>query len=69
MIGQKHLDVWVWLGDVVYADDETIPFISRSNPIQIMKQIYDKQKENPHYKRYKKKKRIYENTLIFGTDL
>ena len=37
------LDLWLWLGDVVYADKRTLPFMFESSSLPDMKVKYDTQ--------------------------
>jgi len=43
-------DIWVWLGDVVYADTQKYPAYWVPSPLQIMQEIYDVQKNSKPYK-------------------
>lgn len=43
---KNNPDVWIWGGDIVYSDTEDM---------QLMKQSYQIQKNNPSYKKFRKK--------------
>jgi alkaline phosphatase D len=48
----KYLpDVWVWLGDVVYADLESFPFEMSEKFLPAWQRQYDVLRENPSYQR------------------
>ena len=44
-------DLWIWLGDIIYADTEDM---------QAMQQMYQKQKQNEYYQQ------LYQRTRIIG---
>lgn len=52
LILKEKPGLWIWLGDVVYADNENIPFYPRSNSLSHMKEVYKKQLNNPKYQKY-----------------
>lgn len=45
----QHPDLWIWLGDIIYADTEDM---------QAMQQMYQKQKDNPYYQQLHNAARI-----------
>eukprot|EP01121_Diplochlamys_sp_Union-15-3_P021217 TRINITY_DN8526_c0_g1_i1.p1 TRINITY_DN8526_c0_g1~~TRINITY_DN8526_c0_g1_i1.p1 ORF type:complete len:419 (+),score=55.40 TRINITY_DN8526_c0_g1_i1:50-1306(+) len=44
-------DIWIWLGDVVYADRQKYPGFWESTDLDVMKSIYNAQKQSPQYLR------------------
>lgn len=44
-------DVWIWAGDVVYADTMVLPFYWIASPEKEIRSRYETQKERPEYKR------------------
>lgn len=43
-------ELWIWLGDVIYADTYfLVKFIRMPSPLSVMKQKFEKQKKNPLY--------------------
>lgn len=46
----QNPDLWIWLGDAVYADTRILPFIWVPSSLENMKDKYDQQKENYEYK-------------------
>ena len=42
-------DLFVWLGDVVYADSPILPLISTSSPLDVMASKFEAQKTSPLY--------------------
>jgi len=44
-------DLWIWLGDAVYADTKIIPFVWSPSPIKIMKEKYEAQRNRSEYKK------------------
>uniref|UniRef100_A0A6B2L735 PhoD-like phosphatase metallophosphatase domain-containing protein n=1 Tax=Arcella intermedia TaxID=1963864 RepID=A0A6B2L735_9EUKA len=54
-IRKEKLDLWVWLGDVVYADRQSIiPFIWRSPQMDEMRETYHYQKNSKFYQAFQK---------------
>ena len=43
VISQDHPDLWIWMGDIIYADTENMT---------VMKSKYDQQKSNTHYSQF-----------------
>ena len=50
VIDQQHLDAWIWLGDIVYADSRTPKVIKRK---------YKELNKNASYKDFRLKNKIY----------
>lgn len=48
-------DIFVWLGDVVYADTMKIPLIGQATPIPEMRAKFDAQKNSPLYSQLRSK--------------
>ncbi|XP_066920150.1 uncharacterized protein [Clytia hemisphaerica] len=46
-------NLWIWLGDAVYADTRILPMIWMPSPLATMKERFDVQKENEGYKKLK----------------
>jgi phosphodiesterase/alkaline phosphatase D-like protein len=51
-IGKQRPDIFLWLGDVVYADSRVAPFVWRSSELSVVRQRFDEQKKKPEYKVY-----------------
>eukprot|EP00696_Hemimastix_kukwesjijk_P008518 gnl/Hemi2/20794_TR6886_c0_g1_i1.p1 gnl/Hemi2/20794_TR6886_c0_g1~~gnl/Hemi2/20794_TR6886_c0_g1_i1.p1 ORF type:complete len:454 (+),score=94.35 gnl/Hemi2/20794_TR6886_c0_g1_i1:47-1363(+) len=43
-------DLWIWLGDAIYADTKHSTFVWRPSPVSVMKEKYALQKAVPGYK-------------------
>ncbi|EDV26603.1 uncharacterized protein TRIADDRAFT_54771 [Trichoplax adhaerens] len=52
VIGQKP-DLFVWLGDVVYADRRILPFVWTRNPPEVVEDIYMRFYNNTAYKKFR----------------
>eukprot|EP01087_Luapelamoeba_hula_P013909 TRINITY_DN400_c1_g1_i1.p1 TRINITY_DN400_c1_g1~~TRINITY_DN400_c1_g1_i1.p1 ORF type:complete len:454 (-),score=44.97 TRINITY_DN400_c1_g1_i1:21-1382(-) len=57
-------DVWVWLGDVVYADTKVFTVVWHPSPTRVMHDKYALQKKNPHYHAFLHSQT---NTSVIGT--
>lgn len=53
--------LWIWLGDVVYADTKHFPMFWEPSPVSVMKAKYDAQKARPAYHNFSS------STPIIGT--
>ena len=51
-ISAQKPQVWIWLGDVVYNDENVMPFIRRPVPTDVMRSKYDKQKQRTEYQQF-----------------
>lgn len=54
-IADSNPDIFVWLGDVVYADTPLFPMIAKSTPIPQMRAKFDAQKSSPLYSKLREK--------------
>lgn len=54
-IVDSNPDLFVWLGDVVYADTPLFPMIAKSTPIPQMRAKFDAQKSSPLYSELRQK--------------
>lgn len=54
-IADANPDIFVWLGDVVYADTPLFPMIAKSTPIPQMRAKFDAQKSSPLYSQLREK--------------
>lgn len=54
-ISDSNPDIFVWLGDVVYADTPLFPMIAKSTPIPQMRAKFDAQKNSPLYSQLRQK--------------
>jgi hypothetical protein len=48
-IVESKPDLFVWLGDVVYADTPVFPLIWSDTPLDLMRSKFDAQKNSPLY--------------------
>ena len=51
-------EVWIWLGDVVYADTRWAMFDWRPSTLEVMKGKFDAQKAKPEYQRLVKESAV-----------
>ncbi|XP_065668407.1 uncharacterized protein LOC100208584 isoform X4 [Hydra vulgaris] len=49
-VREQTPDLWIWLGDAVYADTRILPFLWVHSSLESMKEKFNLQKENPNYK-------------------
>jgi len=49
---QQNPDIWIWLGDVVYADTRIVPFIWMASTLDSMKEKFDLQRQRIEYKAF-----------------
>jgi len=53
IIAQRRPELFVWTGDVIYADSAVFEVIRRPSPLSIMAQRYAKQKNHEGYTRFR----------------
>ncbi|XP_062511523.1 uncharacterized protein LOC134187422 [Corticium candelabrum] len=51
-IGKQEPDLFLWLGDAVYADTRIFPFVWRSSSLSVVRDKFQQQKNNPNYKKF-----------------
>ena len=51
-ISGLHPDLWIWGGDIVYADKMVFPFIFSEASEESLRASYEKQKSNPYYQAF-----------------
>eukprot|EP00026_Physarum_polycephalum_P009810 Phypoly_transcript_09947.p1 GENE.Phypoly_transcript_09947~~Phypoly_transcript_09947.p1 ORF type:complete len:418 (+),score=49.08 Phypoly_transcript_09947:89-1342(+) len=50
-IQKYNPELWVWLGDIVYADTREMPFLWKPSALSVMEYKYDAQRNNKDYKK------------------
>ena len=52
VIMNRHADVWIWLGDAIYADSPVVLTIRRPGSLEDVARGYTKQLANANYSRF-----------------